>query len=352
VQRLRQNHVLRCIAGSNRCAAARWPRQRVISAKASRCRRNSAASAWCSRITLVSAPDRRRQYRLRLRGATAAARDARVHELGHRRAGGFGRISQELSAAAAARRLARALAPRRACCCSTSRSPTSMSNAGALSIEVRDILNAKNHRGLVTHEDKHSYRDMVGIMKDGRIEQWDTPYAVSRAADPLSPISSPGPVPAGTVLDNRQNQLELALSADTTRYAAGHGSDVLYGPTMCCTTMQPLQAKVLHRAFRVCIPLYPAIAGWRPGVFAGAQPPQSRHRRKNRHPSRNRPPGAFRATGNPRAAEKSDAGPLSVAPAPRIRAHLAQGRCQFCTTAHSYAAVVAGDDVEIAHTQQ
>src|SRR3989338_2347596 len=48
-----------------------------------------------------------------------------------------------------------------------------------LSLEVRDILKREKITAvLVTHDQNEAFNiaDMVGIMKDGRIEQWDTPY--------------------------------------------------------------------------------------------------------------------------------------------------------------------------------
>ncbi|MDO8789122.1 MAG: ABC transporter ATP-binding protein, partial [Sulfuritalea sp.] len=48
-----------------------------------------------------------------------------------------------------------------------------------LSLEVRDILKRAGMAAiLVTHDQNEAFAvsDMVGIMREGRIEQWDTPY--------------------------------------------------------------------------------------------------------------------------------------------------------------------------------
>ena len=64
--------------------------------------------------------------------------------------------------------------------CSTSRSRVSMSNcASGLSAEVRAVLKSLNATALlVTHDQQEAFAvaDLVGVMRDGRLEQWDAPY--------------------------------------------------------------------------------------------------------------------------------------------------------------------------------
>src|SRR5690606_22112176 len=48
-----------------------------------------------------------------------------------------------------------------------------------LSHEVREILKARGTSGiLVTHDQEEAFAvsDQVGVFRDGRLEQWDTPY--------------------------------------------------------------------------------------------------------------------------------------------------------------------------------
>ena len=50
-----------------------------------------------------------------------------------------------------------------------------------LSVEVRDLLKAEGISGILVTHDQHeafAVSDKVGVMKDGRILQWDTPYSL------------------------------------------------------------------------------------------------------------------------------------------------------------------------------
>jgi len=76
--------------------------------------------------------------------------------------------------------LARALAPRPRLILMDERFPTSTSNcASACRSRVRDILKREATTALiVTHDQNEAFAlaDWVGVMSDGRIQQWDTPY--------------------------------------------------------------------------------------------------------------------------------------------------------------------------------
>jgi len=203
-----------------------------------------------------------------LRGATAAARDARVHELldivGLADLGP--KYPQELSGGQQQRvALARALAPRpRLLLLDEPFSNLDVEMRERLSIEVRDILKREKITAvLVTHDQNEAFNiaDMVGIMKDGRIEQWDTPYRLYH--EPLTRYAADfigqGLFLPGTVLDNGRINLELgAFLPDTTPlWPPGTAVDVLLRPDdVLHDDASPLQAKVLHRAFRGAAFLY------------------------------------------------------------------------------------------------
>ncbi|WP_202754031.1 ATP-binding cassette domain-containing protein, partial [Burkholderia cenocepacia] len=58
-----------------------------------------------------------------------------------------------------------------------------------LAFELRDILKHTGHTAiLVTHNQAEAFAiaDRIGVMKDGRLAQWDTPYALHH--HPASPF--------------------------------------------------------------------------------------------------------------------------------------------------------------------
>ncbi len=133
-----------------------------------------------------------------------------------------------------------------------------------LSLEVRDILKHQNATAiLVTHDQHEAFNiaDVVGIMADGRIEQWDAPYnlyhepATRRVAD----FIGQGTLLPGTVVSAKLVQLELGtfqanFPADWPR---GTMVDVLLRPDdILHDDASELQAEVLHKAFRGAAFLY------------------------------------------------------------------------------------------------
>jgi iron(III) transport system ATP-binding protein len=197
-----------------------------------------------------------------LHGATAGERDARVRELLQVVGlGGLGKkYPQALSGGQQQRvALARALAPHpQLLLLDEPFSNLDVEMRERLSIEVRDILKReKTTAVLVTHDQNEAFNiaDMVGIMKDGRIEQWDTPYRLYHepqtryAAD----FIGQGLFLQGTVTGNGQIRLELGEFAPDTRlqWPAGSAVDVLLRPDdVLHDDASPLQATVLHKAFR------------------------------------------------------------------------------------------------------
>ena len=197
-----------------------------------------------------------------LRGASSGERDARMRELlqvvGLAELGA--KYPQELSGGQQQRvALARALAPRpQLLLLDEPFSNLDVEMRERLSIEVRDILKREKITAvLVTHDQHEAFNiaDMVGVMKDGRIEQWDTPYRLYHepqtryAAD----FIGQGLFLPGTVADNGQIRLELGEFAPDTmlQWPAGTAVDVLLRPDdVLHDDASPLQATVLHKAFR------------------------------------------------------------------------------------------------------
>jgi iron(III) transport system ATP-binding protein len=126
-----------------------------------------------------------------------------------------------------------------------------------LSVEVREILKQQNTTAiLVTHDQHEAFNlaDEIGIMRNGAIEQWDTPYRLYH--EPLSryvaDFIGQGVFLPGTVLADARIRLELGVfQANTFDWPRGTEVDVLLRPDdILHDDASPLQAKVLHKAFR------------------------------------------------------------------------------------------------------
>ncbi|HEV2007634.1 MAG TPA: ABC transporter ATP-binding protein [Burkholderiales bacterium] len=127
-----------------------------------------------------------------------------------------------------------------------------------LSLEVRDILKQQNATAiLVTHDQHEAFNiaDVVGLMSRGTIEQWDTPYNLYHepASRVVADFIGQGTFLPGTVVNDDRVQLELGVFK--TRLPGGwpRGAtvDVLLRPDdILHDDSSPLQAEVLHKAFR------------------------------------------------------------------------------------------------------
>lgn len=141
-----------------------------------------------------------------------------------------------------------------------------------LSLEVRDILKSCGTTAvLVTHDQREAFAmaDEIGVMAGGRIQQWDTAYNLyHRPANRfVADFIGEGMFIAGTVLSQRQVQIELGV-LDSISALEGHepgsaqcgksgGVDVLLRPDdVVHDDASPLQAVVLHKAFRGAEILY------------------------------------------------------------------------------------------------
>jgi iron(III) transport system ATP-binding protein len=155
--------------------------------------------------------------------------------------------------------LARALAPRpRLLLLDEPFSNLDVEMRERLSVEVRDILKREQTTAvLVTHDQNEAFNiaDMIGIMRNGRIEQWDTPYQLYH--EPRTRYAAEfigqGLFLPGNVLDNGRIQLEVGEFMPDVKpeWPAGTAVDVLLRPDdVLHDDASAMQATVLHKAFR------------------------------------------------------------------------------------------------------
>ena len=131
-----------------------------------------------------------------------------------------------------------------------------------LSVEVRDIL---KHEGitalLVTHDQNEAFAvaDAIGVMCDGKMQQWGTPYALYH--EPcnrfIANFIGQGVLLPGVVQGSHQVAMELGIierNRDTEPaldFAVGSTVEVLIRPDdIQHDDASPLQAVVERRAFR------------------------------------------------------------------------------------------------------
>jgi iron(III) transport system ATP-binding protein len=126
-----------------------------------------------------------------------------------------------------------------------------------LSVKVREVLKQQKTTAiLVTHDQHEAFNiaDEVGIMLQGRIEQWDTPYRLYHQPRTrfVADFVGQGVFLPGTVEDDRTIRVELGiLTGLQDPLARGTAVDVLLRPDdILHDDSSPLQACVLHKAFR------------------------------------------------------------------------------------------------------
>lgn len=127
-----------------------------------------------------------------------------------------------------------------------------------LSIEVRTVLKTLNTTALlVTHDQQEAFAvaDIVGVMKDGRLEQWDTPYELYHrpqtrfVADFIGQgVFIPGEiVAAGSV----RTELGVVRANGNGQWQTGRQVDLLLRPDdVIHDDASTLRAEVCQRAFR------------------------------------------------------------------------------------------------------
>ena len=155
-----------------------------------------------------------------LRDVSASGRQARIDELlalvglaGH-----ANQYPHQLSGGQQQRvALARALAPRpRLILMDEPFSNLDVELRERLSLEVRDILKREATTALIVTHDQHeafSLADWIGVMYEGRIQQWDTPYnlyhkPVNRF---VADFVGQGALVTGKVINDHQVEIELGV---------------------------------------------------------------------------------------------------------------------------------------------
>lgn len=127
-----------------------------------------------------------------------------------------------------------------------------------LSIEVRTILKNLNTTALlVTHDEQEAFAmaDVVGVMKDGRLEQWDVPYELYHRPCTrfVADFIGQGIFVAGEVIDRGVVRTELGvMRVDAgTEWKSGDRVDLLLRPDdVIHDDASELRAEVCQRAFR------------------------------------------------------------------------------------------------------
>jgi len=133
-----------------------------------------------------------------------------------------------------------------------------------LSHEVRDILKARGTSAiLVTHDQEEAFAvsDHVGVFKEGRLEQWDTPYNLYH--EPATPFVASfigqGYFIRGQMVDAESVQTELGVLRGNRAYAGASGApvdvllrpdDIIYAPDSA------LKARVASKSFQGAATLY------------------------------------------------------------------------------------------------
>jgi len=129
-----------------------------------------------------------------------------------------------------------------------------------LSLEVRDIIKASGATAiLVTHDQQEAFAmaDEIGILSDGRIQQWDIPYNLyHRPANRfVADFVGQGVFLPAKALP--EGKLEIELGVLDSDAGESHDVEVLLRPDdVVHDDAAPTRAEVLHKAFRGAEILY------------------------------------------------------------------------------------------------
>ncbi|HEU4441947.1 MAG TPA: ABC transporter ATP-binding protein [Burkholderiales bacterium] len=199
-----------------------------------------------------------------LHAAPAAERAARVAELAQLvgLAASLDKYPHEISGGQQQRvALARALAPRpELLLLDEPFSNLDVDLRERLSLEVRDIIKASGATAvLVTHDQQEAFAmaDEIGILHQGRIQQWDTPYNLyHRPANRfVADFVGQGVFLPAKALNGHQLQIELGVLQGESQGL--DNLEVLLRPDdVVHDDAAPTQAEVLHKAFRGAEILY------------------------------------------------------------------------------------------------
>jgi len=127
-----------------------------------------------------------------------------------------------------------------------------------LSAEVRSILKSLNTTALlVTHDQQEAFAvaDLIGVMREGRLEQWDTPYDLYHrpATRFVADFVGQGVFVSGEVIGPGTVRTELGIvkANGQSAWCNGHSVDLLLRPDdVIHDDSSELRAEVCQRAFR------------------------------------------------------------------------------------------------------
>jgi iron(III) transport system ATP-binding protein len=126
-----------------------------------------------------------------------------------------------------------------------------------LSAEVRTVLKSLNATALlVTHDQQEAFAvaDLVGVMREGKLEQWDAPYELYHrpATRFVADFIGQGVFVPGEVVGPSEVRTEIGiLRANGARWERGQAVDLLLRPDdVIHDDASELRAEVCQRAFR------------------------------------------------------------------------------------------------------
>lgn len=134
-----------------------------------------------------------------------------------------------------------------------------------LSLEVREILKAGDTTAVMVTHDQHeafAIADEIGVMHEGRIEQWDSAYNLYHrpASRFVADFVGQGVLLPAKVLNESQLEIELGVLNGSIPHNCRSGCDVCGAGCSAEVLLRPddiihddasqLQAEVVHKAFR------------------------------------------------------------------------------------------------------
>ena len=140
-----------------------------------------------------------------------------------------------------------------------------------LSREVREIIKSSGTTAILVTHDQHeafAMADEIGIMHEGRIQQWDSPYNLYHRPGNrfVADFIGQGVFLPGTVINNRQVEMELGVLDSKVPVECGVGCkdcnlgchvDILLRPDdIIHDDESAMQAQVVDKAFRGADILY------------------------------------------------------------------------------------------------
>ena len=133
-----------------------------------------------------------------------------------------------------------------------------------LSGEVREILKQRGTTGvLVTHDQHEAFAlgDAVGVMHEGKLLQWDTPYNLYHEPNNrfVADFIGQGVFLRGTLLTPDTMETEIGVHKGNRAYDWGRGAQIellLRPDDIVADPESPLKAKVVQKAFRGAEILY------------------------------------------------------------------------------------------------